>query len=144
MISIYMMCSKMGPKTYVGSTSDLVKRRRHHKSKPECTSRILVEEYGWDNIIFTVLEECTAERRWECEQYWIDFVPNTVNVKKAFLTEEEYKEYQKAYRKVHYKIYYEANKDARKEYRKVYERTHREKINAQAKARREAKKNKDI
>lgn len=149
MITVYMMCSKMGPKTYVGSTSDLVKRKANHKSviTSNCASKILVEEYGWDNIIFTVLEECTVERRLECEQYWIDFVPNTVNVINAFTTEEERKAKYKAYlkanmevRKEHDKAYYEANRDAYKEQAKVYYQANREAILEKRKAYKASKK----
>ena len=119
------MCSKMGPKTYVGSTSDLVARKRHHKTNSDyCKSGILVEEYGWDNIIFTVLEECTVEKRKECEQYWIDFVPNTVNSNKAFATKEDQKERQKKQQKA----WYEVNKET---------------ILKKTKARYESKKNKE-
>jgi len=132
MIYIYMMSSKMGPKTYVGSTNDMVKRKYVHKNNSKCTSGILIEEYGWDNIIFTVLEECTVEQRNECEQYWIDFVPNTVNTRNAFITEEQRKEYNKEYR--------EANREAIKEYRKAYNKANRETICKQERARNERRK----
>ena len=109
MISVYLMSSAVGPKTYVGSSSDMASRKGVHKNPSTyCSSAILIEEYGWDNIIFTILEECTAERRAECEQYWIDFVPNTVNMRNAFLTEEETKE---AHKKT-MKAYYQANREA--------------------------------
>ena len=126
MISVYLMSSEKGPKTYVGSAGDMAERKRGHKRQSVCTSRILIDEYGWDNIIFTVLEECTTERRWECEQYWIDFVPNTVNIKNAFATKEERKEREK----IQQKAWYEANKGAvlerRKEHRKAHEETQKE------------------
>ena len=135
MISVYMMCSKVGPKTYVGSSNDMVGRKRHHKCYPSCASKILIEEYGWNNIIFTVLEECTVERRLECEQYWIDFVPNTVNTRNAFATKDIIKEQRKAQ--------YEANREARLEQQKAYREANREILAEKQKAYREAKKNKE-
>lgn len=139
------MCSKMGPKTYVGSTSDMDRRKWGHKNTIGCASRILIDEYGWDNIIFTVLEECTIERRHECEQYWIDFVPNTVNVIRAFASEETTKEQNKAYREAHKeafkeinKAYREANREAVLEKQKAYREANRETLRERDKAHYEA------
>ena len=156
MISVYLMSSAVGPKTYVGSSSNMAMRKGVHKNPSTyCSSSILIEEYGWDNIVFTVLEECTAERRGECEQYWIDFVPNTVNMRNAFLTEEETKEAHKKQRKAYYqtnkekikeqikeqnKAYKEANKEKIKEQIKTYYQANREAIRARQKARYESKK----
>jgi hypothetical protein len=116
-----------------------------HKTTNECTSRILIEEYGWDNIVFTVLEECTAERRKECEQYWIDFVPNTVNVYRAFTTEEERNGRNKAYYEVNreailkqVKTYNEVNRDAINEQKRVHYEVNKEALLEKAKIYREA------
>jgi len=71
----------MGPKTYVGSTTRYKARMRSHFSNRDgTTSHILIDEYGKDNLIFTILETCTVANRYICEQYWLDFVPNTVNI----------------------------------------------------------------
>jgi len=135
MISVYLMSSAVGPKTYVGSTSDMVKRKYVHKNpSTHCSSAILIEEYGWDNIIFTILEECTAERRAECEQYWIDFVPNTVNMRNAFLTEEETKEAHKKTMKAYYQANKEKIKEQIKEQNKAYKEANKEKIKKTMKA----------
>ena len=80
-VVVYLISSSIGPKTYVGSTFDLKRRIKGHKCdvSGKCTSNILVKEYGKDNLIFTVLETCTNTTRYQCEKYWINFIPNTVN-----------------------------------------------------------------
>jgi group I intron endonuclease len=80
MAVVYLISSTKGCKTYVGSTKNLQERKRGHMScRNACNSSILIREYGKDNLIFTVLETCTEETRYICEQYWINFIPNTVN-----------------------------------------------------------------
>ena len=132
MAYVYLMSSAVGPKTYVGSTRDMVHRKSKHKCSSECTSEILIKEYGWDNIIFTVLEECTVERQRECEQYWIDFVPNTVNTRNAFATEDIIKK--------QHQSYVEANREAIRERDRVRYKANREIILEKKRAHYQAKK----
>lgn len=80
MAVVYLISSTKGCKTYVGSTMNLRKRKQEHmRYGNKCSSSILLHEYGKDNLIFTVLETCTEKTRYTCEQYWINFIPNTVN-----------------------------------------------------------------
>jgi hypothetical protein len=81
MTVVYLISSRLGSKTYVGSSDNYTNRIKTHKCGDTSNSHILLEEYGADNLIFTVLEECRFCDRDECEQYWIDFIPNTVNKK---------------------------------------------------------------
>ena len=153
MAVVYLISSKMGSMTYVGSTADLAHRKSQHKrATNNCASKQLIKEYGWDNLIFTVLEECTMEQRKECEQYWIDFVPHTVNLLNATTTPEAHRErakaYNKAYRESHkekekasHKAYHELHREAEKTRKKAYREAHREEIKAYKKAYREARKN---
>jgi len=118
MAVVYLISSKMGSMTYVGSTVNLAHRKSQHKrARNRCASKQLINEYGWDNIVFTVLEECTMEQRKECEQYWIDFVPHTVNCCNAMTTPEAYRERAKAYCK--------AYRESHKEEMKAYSEAHR-------------------
>ena len=101
---IYIITSNKGNKSYVGSTIlPLHIRKRQHKSKNHtCSSRILMEEYGFENCDFTVLEECPIEQRYERERFYINNYPNNVNtVKRPVRTQEDTKEYNTDYYKHH-------------------------------------------
>ena len=103
MVIIYSITSLKGIKCYIGSTiQTLNNRKAQHKKKLNCTSKILFDEYGFDNCIFTVLEECTTDQRFERERYYIENTLNIVNIKIPTRTPNEY---------------YNDNKDKINEYR---------------------------
>jgi thiamine pyrophosphate-dependent acetolactate synthase large subunit-like protein len=77
------------------------------------------------------------ERRKECEQYWIDFVPHTVNLLNTMTTPEAHRERAKA----NSKAWYESHKEEEKTRKKAYYESHKEKRKAYNKAYREARKN---
>lgn len=96
MVIIYSITSLKGIKCYIGSTiQTLYKRKLQHKQKENCTSKILFNEYGFDNCIFTILEECTIEQRYERERYYIKNTSNIVNIRIPNRTVKELREYQK-------------------------------------------------
>lgn len=100
-------------------------RKKAHKCKSNmCNSKILFDEYGFDNCIFTVLEECNEEQGSEREQHYIQNTPNVVNKKGKWIgTKQEYNRY-----------YAEINKDKLSEKYSQYRETHRDILNEKAQA----------
>jgi hypothetical protein len=93
MATIYSITSMKGNKVYIGSTTDYTDRQRVHLgNNNNCNSKILIEEYGSENCIFTVLEECPVEQRYERERFHIDNNPNNVNGKRPNITVQEDKQ----------------------------------------------------
>jgi len=91
MVIIYSITSLKGIKCYIGSTvQTLNNRKAQHKKKQNCTSKLLFDEYGFDNCIFTILEECTIEQRFERERHYIENTPDIVNIKIPTRTVKEY------------------------------------------------------
>ena len=124
MTTIYMISSTKGEKTYVGSTTDMKKRIKEHKNRNKCSSYKLKEEYGWDNLQFTVLEECANDARREREQHWMNVTPNTVNDRRVvpdpIIDRKKRLERRRQYN--------EANKEKRLEYQRQYNEANKEKI----------------
>lgn len=90
MATIYSITSTKGNKVYIGSTTNYPDRIRHHGGKANnCNSKILFEEYGKENCIFNILEECPVEQRYERERFHIDNTPNNINGKRPNITTEE-------------------------------------------------------
>jgi len=91
MATIYSITSDKGNKVYIGSTTmSLLQRKYSHKSKSNgCYSNILFNEYGFDNCIFMVIEECPLEERFVRERFHIENIPNVVNQKIPYITNEE-------------------------------------------------------
>ena len=119
-----MISSTKGEKTYVGSTTDMKKRIKEHKNRNKCSSYKLKEEYGWDNLQFTVLEECANDARREREQHWMNVTPNTVNDRRVvpdpIIDRKKRLERRRQYN--------EANKEKRLEYQRQYNEANKEKI----------------
>lgn len=97
---IYIMESTLGNKVYIGNTTKTLAQRNYwHKQSYRlnkfCSSHILFNEYGYDNITIRVLEIVPIELRRNREQYWILQHPNAVNIVKAFRSPEESVEYNK-------------------------------------------------
>ena len=138
MATIYSITSDKGDKVYIGSTISSLKQRKYsHKSNAHtCTSKIIFEEYGFENCIFTALEECPLEQRYERERWYIENTPNMVNTTIPTRTRKErraiglYTEQQKKYR--------DANKEKVKEQKRQYYIANKEKIDNRNKLYREA------
>jgi len=150
METIYSITSTKGDKVYIGRTKHtLTKRKRFHKSKSNnCNSKILFNEYGSENCIFTALEECMTDQASERELYYIQHT-DCVNLMGKWTGTK--KEYNKAYGKARYeankeainernKAYYEANRDAILASQKAYIEANREAINEKRRISRQAKK----
>jgi hypothetical protein len=140
-------CNDLPDFIYVGSTTDFVKRKNQHKcysKTKECKLyQIMRENGGWDNWRICIIEEypdcknCIEQRM--REQKWIDELNGNLNMKKAYISEEELKEKNKKYLKEYYKEnkeqileeqkeYAEQHKEEIKEYKKEYTEQNREKI----------------
>ena len=92
---------------YIGHTTDFRKRKNHHKTS--CNnktginshSHYKIYEYirnngGWDCFNMSVVEEypCNSkEEAREREQYWFNHFNPSLNYRKAYITENESKEY---------------------------------------------------
>jgi hypothetical protein len=96
---------------YVGSTFKLLKERRQqhkydynsYKKDPENHNKVMSYEYfdehGFENCKIILLQSCVVQSKAELlkiEQEWID-KENCINIKRAYITKEQEKEYAKAY-----------------------------------------------
>lgn len=75
MVGIYMYENKKNHKKYIGQSINITKRRRQHYFLPSQYSKIddALHNEGLDNFIFTILEQCDAQKLDEREVYWINY-----------------------------------------------------------------------
>jgi len=126
---------------YVGSTANIKKRRTKHKS--DCHNengksynlkiyQTIRENGGWQNwkIVELATRDNITKREAEQieEEYRVELKGN-LNMRRAFLTEEQQKEDQKEYDKQ----WYQDNKEQKKEYDKEYYQDNKEKRTKQMK-----------
>lgn len=134
---------------YIGcTTNELRYRFRDHKnaSKKESNRRVLkhINSIGWDNAKIILIENFPCENKQQLLQKEDEHIQKHINdqfclnTSRAFLTEEEHKEYLKKY--------YQANKEKinqrQREDSKKYHQANKEKINEKAKEYREINKDK--
>ena len=132
---------------YVGSTTNLHKRRSHHKSdcnRPNCKAynrpvyRFIRDNGGWDDWEVVKIEDCPCEcdedlrRR---ERHWIETLQATLNIVNPFtgIVAENREEYNKVYyqdRKEYFKAYKQEHKEEISAYRKVYHQEHKAELSA--------------
>jgi len=124
---------------YIGSTSNMVKRKSKHK---QCLNKKYMHNYNLP--IYKYLREhdikieliplavynrkCSKKIRNVVEQYWInkfDSIENGLNTIKSFTTKEQTKEKQKQQRKE----YREKNKEKLKKYKKEYRKKNKDELN---------------
>lgn len=128
---------------YVGSTKEILSSRMtNHRAgaKREKPLKIFqaIRKYGYD-FNYVMLESCmvnsTDEKRMR-EQFWIDELKPSLNMKRAYNTEEDNKKWteeNKQHLKQYWKKYNEGRKEDQKIYNKKYHQTHRERHNIQMK-----------
>jgi len=124
MIKIYKIWSEKGDKIYVGSTSKqyMASRKSDHLSKyrrdkaRQCCSKILFDEYGVENCIFEVIEECEKDKRYDREKYWIETLNSINRVKNLTQTIEEKKAYKADW---HQQQLHGENQEAYREKRRI-------------------------
>jgi hypothetical protein len=126
---------------YVGHTTNFKERLKSHKKR--CCNengkyynlniyQFIRENGGFENWLMIQLEEfpCKNNREAECREEEIRVERNAqLNMKKAFRTEEQKKEYEKE----HNKKYREENKEKVKEQDKIYYEKNKEKLKEQMK-----------
>lgn len=115
MVYIYKIVDNTNGNVYVGSCSNISKRKSSHKINKDCSSKIIIDNNDYD---FIVIEECKENIRYEREQYYIDNLDNVINERSA-----------KIYDYLNYgKIDYHKNKERYREYYKNHRKKHSEKI----------------
>jgi len=141
---------------YVGHTTNFVKRKYHHQS--DCNTitqknynnfiyRFIRENGGWKNWNMILIEEVECKNFNEAckkEQYWIDELKPLLNTRRAFNSDEDWKEYFKKYRETEKHItymetyrekanerskeYYQNNKEEKLKYASEYKQINYEEI----------------
>lgn len=123
--------------TYIGHTKSFNTRKSAHKAdcckenKPNYNFPLYqtIRQYGgWTNWSMIPIEklDCDLIEAKIREQYWIDKQENKLNIKAAFITEED----AKAKAAATSKSYCELHKEDRKAKRKIYRQENKEKIAA--------------
>lgn len=131
--------------SYVGSTTDIVKRKCCHKSRCHNQTdkrynyslyQTIRDNGGWTNWTIMPLEEFACENSTQQkirEQYWIDKLNPVLNCIKANRTDEEVVIYHQQYRDTHKEEikerdmkYREAHKEELKLKKKKYYEAHKE------------------
>ena len=113
---------------YIGSTTDFIRRKNKHKSDCNCvTSKSYNQKNyqyirgngGWEewNMIEVEKFPCNDKREAEArEEYWRCHFNSQLNIRRAYTTVEQKKQYGIEY----YKEYYEKNKSKILEHQKKY------------------------
>jgi len=113
---------------YIGSTTEFIKRRYVHKNSvinEKCQGyntkiyQTIRENGGWENWSMIMIEEypCENKRQLEMREEQIRSERKaSLNVIKAFISEEEKKDYQKIYNP----LYYDKNREKCLEQKKEY------------------------
>tara|TARA_B110001450_G_scaffold252310_3_gene273865 strand:- start:7774 stop:8529 length:756 start_codon:yes stop_codon:yes gene_type:complete len=138
---IYKICCDECDFIYVGSTQNFTRRKQQHKNNTgsnDVTKNRLklyktINEYkGWENWRMIRLEECdssiqTKRQAEQKEEKWRVKLNATLNLQKAFRSNEEKKEYNKE----KYKEWNKNNEDHSKIQRKNYREDNTDKIKHQ-------------
>lgn len=114
-----------GDEVYIGSTiQSLNNRLSHHKTDYKrlrgCSSEILFEKYGINNVMIELIEEVSEDEMLHREKFHILNTANVVNKYMPIINEEE--------RKEKIKKYNEANKEYIAERAKIYNQANKEYI----------------
>lgn len=76
MIGIYKFENKITHQCYIGQSTDIKRRYLDHKRRSILGNSKFykaIQQYGFDNFDFTILEECSEQDLDEREQYWIGY-----------------------------------------------------------------------
>ncbi len=82
MIGIYKFENKITHQCYIGQSTDIERRYLDHKRKSSLgTTKFYkaIQQYGFDNFDFVVLEECSEQELDERERYWINYYNSFIN-----------------------------------------------------------------
>jgi len=145
-----IVCNDLNVKdTYVGHTTDFIKRKATHKS--HCINendtkhnlkvyKMIRDNGNWNNWSMIEIEKYPCGDSNEAcsrERYWYELLNANMNTLCPTFNVEKRKEYEKEYYdknkdlyfKEHNKVYYDNNKEYFKEYNKEYYDNNKERIN---------------
>ena len=125
---------------YIGSTTNMTKRRCQHKS--HCNNpnnsryktlvyRCIRNNGNWDNWDMVMIEKCNVKSKQELharERYYIELLKSTLNTIIPTRTEAEYYIDNKEHCKQHKAQYRKDNKEYYKQYRVQYYKDNKEQI----------------
>jgi len=86
-IGIYKIRNLKNDKIYIGSSINLIKRQRDHfrslnlKNHYNLKLQRAFNKYGKDNFIFEIILECSVEDLLKMEQYYIDTLMPSYNIR---------------------------------------------------------------
>ena len=113
---VYYITNKVTNETYIGSSKDINRRWKVHKSKKVNTKISLsIQQYGWDNHVAGVITYCDINEAKKLEKEYLDYLQPKLNTNKIGFDK---KEYMKKYNKDYFQT--EKGKDKQKEYQKGY------------------------
>jgi len=147
---IYKLCCKNPEikEIYVGSTTNLIKRKYQHKS--DCYNekfysynsykyQFIRSNGGFENFHMVLIENYPCDSKQELhkrERYWLEQLDSKLNSYKPYISEEEKKEQTKEW--------IEKNNEQHKELVKKYQEKHKEEIKEYQKNYREKQKEKKL
>lgn len=84
-VGVYKITCKINNKSYIGSSINIITRLSNHMNRetrkyPHHIFYKDVIKYKYNNFTFEVLEECTADKLLEREQYWYDKLKPEYNI----------------------------------------------------------------
>ena len=140
--TIYKICSDECGEFYIGSTRNMVQRKKNHKSScnnpnskgyNQKTYRTIRDNGGWDEFRMVPLElmenttKFEAECREEVVRCELQAKMNSIRAN-CGMTREEYRKKYNEEHKEHRKLYREEHKEHYKELSKIYREEHKEQI----------------
>ena len=85
---IYTIKSLIDDRIYIGSSSNLIRRKSNHfwklKNKNHANVKLqnFVNKYGIENLLFEIIEECNENLLIEREQYYFELLNPKFNILK--------------------------------------------------------------
>ena len=79
---IYKAQNKINGLVYIGQSVNILKRWNNHKNDYMTGNSKFykaIQEFGWDNFEWSIIEECSKEKLEEREKYWIDYYDSINN-----------------------------------------------------------------
>lgn len=78
MIGIYKITNKINNKIYIGQSVHIHRRFLEHCRNNKTAIDAAIAEYGKENFLFEIIEECSKEELNQKEQYWIQYYNSVV------------------------------------------------------------------
>jgi hypothetical protein len=81
---IYKLYTDNNEDCYIGTTSTSFELRlkQHFSKTNNCSSKVLIDKYGKENIKYMILEKCNTNNQYERENFWINCINNCINKRK--------------------------------------------------------------